>query len=125
MNITREEQIAGIRRLADALEANSEGRIPTIYIVLYAEMAEARAIRSQMPHGWTKTNHKTSSYISYTKQFCNNADSWEGVQYVIEVAKTETCQRVQVGTKHVEAVEAHDEPVYEWQCGPETDGDES
>lgn len=34
----------------------------------------------------------------------------------VSTPKAPTCERIQVGTRHVDAIEAYEEPVYEWVC---------
>jgi hypothetical protein len=115
----RAEMIAGLRAMADWLEAHpgvAVDRFSPVTMNLFAETEdEARAVRAAAPGGWEKD--AKGDYLTYARQF-----SGEGyrcvVEYQVHVNKRSTCERVQVGTRHVEAVEAHDEPVYEWRCAP-------
>ena len=45
-------------------------------------------------------------------------EAWSSsvLTYSLEVSKSGTCERVQVGTRHVEATEAYDAPVFAWKC---------
>jgi hypothetical protein len=111
----RQAKIDGLRALAGWLEANPEVPIPyAIDATVFTDMAEARAIRKHA-HGWSKGG--SGDWLTYMLSFAG--DGYSGVGYHILVAKADaSCRRVQKGVKHVEAVEAHDEPVYEWVCDP-------
>lgn len=75
---------------------------------------EAREIRAAAPGGWRKDGNQTSDWVSY--EHGDDDSRWE-VTYRLNVNKEATaCERVQVGTRHVEE---HDEPVYEWKCAPD------
>jgi hypothetical protein len=119
----RAEMIAGLRAMADWLEAHPgvavDRFVPVSMTLFAASEDEARAIRAAAPGGWEKD--AKGDYLSYARRF-----SGEGyrcvVEYEVHVNKQTTCERVQVGVKHVEAVEAHSEPVYEWRCAPAQGG---
>lgn len=121
----RQGIIKGLRELADALEATPG--LPTPYDVhtdLFWQLDDnaslagrltqdiARAAMAALPGDWSKSSPSTGSYISYDRSF------GEYVTYSLNIDRADVCRRVQVGTK---TVPAHDEPVYEWECGPETD----
>lgn len=116
-NDIRSAKINGLRKMADWLEANSDIPIPrALGGCVFLDMSEARDIR-KTAHGWTKST--TEDYFQYTLRFAPDNPEFNGTNYIVYVQKSEqTCRRVQVGTKHVEAIEAHDVPVYEWQCEP-------
>jgi hypothetical protein len=127
-NKIRAEQIAGMRRMADWLEAHPTvplhyGITTTVYV---GSLDEARALRMASVGGWRKT---VSDYaFTYEQVFTGDeVPAWQSCRYSLNVGKSEdTCTRVQVGTRHVEAVpavEAHEEPVFEWQCYPTADTD--
>ena len=119
-NTTRQDKINGIRALADFLEANPDVTLPyNVGINLFVEMAEARDIRKGT-YGWRK--EADGNYFQYIKDFCPELGKYNNVSLNVYVPKSEdTCKRVQTGTRTVEAVEAHEEPIYEWVCGPDAD----
>jgi hypothetical protein len=114
----RELLIRRLHDMADWLEAN-----PGVTVSPYAEvtishfaadMDDARAIREAAPGGWRKQTSPTDNYISYEHGDHDPASNRWRVAYCVHVAKSSaTCERVQVGTRHVEE---HDEPVFEWKC---------
>jgi hypothetical protein len=114
----RELLTARLRAMADWLDAN-----PAVPLHPYSEVTisyfsddieEARAAREAARGGWRKQTSPTDNYITY--EHGDNGDQqfnqWS-VTYALHVSKAATCERVQVGTKHVEE---HDEPVFEWKC---------
>lgn len=116
----RQDIIAGIRALADFLETHPHVPTGIILNTVFVTMDEARQIRKGIP-GWAKT--ADGSYFRYIQAFAGQAP-YPDVGCEVYVIKTEdTCRRVQTGTRHVDAVEAHDEPVYEWDCTPDPDDD--
>lgn len=114
----RARLIANLRELADLLELAPELPAPysmhaTVYL---SSEAAARRARRRV-RGWRKHNTRESYYVTYEKVIGGGSEYGRGaVTLSLEVSKGETCQRVQVGTRHVEAVPAHEEPVYEWDC---------
>jgi hypothetical protein len=110
---------ARLRAMADWLDAN-----PGVPLSPYSEVQinyftndieEARAAREAARGGWRKQTSPTASYVTYEHGDTDGgefAGKW-AVTYAIHVAKAATCERVQVGVRHVEE---HDEPVYEWKC---------
>lgn len=69
----------------------------------------ARVIRWARKNGWTVTKEYKDDEFSITVK--DIKDPISNVQFYS--TRQVVCERVQVGTKHVEA---HDEPVYEYQC---------
>lgn len=117
----RNRQINAIHALAEWL--SDHPNVPIQYgltITNYLDMESARDARRDS-YGWDKT-HDDYSFV-YRQTFTDeDTAAWSAVRYEIRVAKSDaTCKRVQTGTRHVDAVEAHDEPVYKWVC----DGDVS
>lgn len=116
----RDEMIQGLRELADMLESHAEVTTPYDIRVNafwtstddglgdYATPETARAAMTASPGGWTKTY--TESNVCYEKEMSGR------VSYRIFVGREMVCTRVQVGTRHVDATPAHDEPVFEWVC---------
>jgi len=109
--------IARLRGMADWLEAHPE--IPlsphvSIGIHQFADSeAHARQVRKAAGGGWVKQASPESDYVTYVH---GDGAPWS-VKYFLNINKAATsCERVQVGTLHVEA---HDEPVWEWRCGPQ------
>lgn len=122
----RQHVIADLRAFADLLEATSMAALPTPHVgfSLYSkeeptddneyatrnlDTEDARIAMANMPGGWSKYASQGTMY--YAKQIGRT------LRLYFNIDRSATCERVQVGTKHVEAVEAHDEPVYEWRCG--------
>jgi hypothetical protein len=103
--------------MADWLEQNEN--VPTPYSCYLSEyvntLQEARDIRNGT-YGWSKSNDPAMSYITYTKKFEGDEYGRSSVAYEVSISKSKTCERVKVGTRHVDAVPEHDEDVYEWKC---------
>lgn len=122
----RQNQISALRKMADWLEAHPQVDITYgIQVDFYCSMADAQAIRASAVGGWHKEISEYSNYTGYVRTFTHpDIPAYKAVSYGLQVAKRETCERVQIGTRHVEAQEAYDEPVYEWRCEPgePTDG---
>lgn len=120
---TRAQIAAGLQDLADFILSLPDEHTPyTISVHAYTTEAEGRQIR-KLTHSWIKSTSTDSDYITYTKNFTPALPGYHQVRYSVNVDKNENgsnCTRVQVGTRHVEATEAYDEPVYEWQCGDES-----
>lgn len=121
----RVEVIRSLRALADLLATTSRAAFPTpdIYCSVYSideptdenphasrtlDVEDARIAMANAPGNWRKYNYEGS--LAYIK------DVGDPIRVRLEVDRSRTCTRVQVGTKTVEAVEAHEEPVYEWRC---------
>jgi hypothetical protein len=108
--------IARLRGMADWLEANPGVPVSpyseVTVAVFGADLEEARAARAAAPGGWRKQTSPTDNYISY-EHGEDDGTVRSRVTYAIHVAKSATCERVQIGVKHIEA---HDEPVFEWKC---------
>jgi hypothetical protein len=107
--LNRQEAIDKYRKMADWLEAHPDVPVPhgNACSGTWLSLEDAR-----------KAMHLSGSW---TKAYSENQVEYEhevapGLWFWIWVSRSEVCQRVQVGTKHVEA---HDEPVFEWKCGPE------
>lgn len=83
-------------------------------------LEDVRRIRRDSGHfGWKKEDH--GDLWSFTLNLAGDNPGTRQVMlvlYVYKSAEGTNCQKVQTGTRHVEAVEAHDEPVFEWICGP-------
>jgi hypothetical protein len=109
--------ITRLRAMADWLEASPAVPLSpyiTIAITAFASSEDdARAIRAAAPGGWRKDTTPETQWITYCH---GDDDARNQVVYQLNVNKEATaCERVQTGTVHVPA---HDEPVYEWKCGP-------
>lgn len=115
----RETLIARLHAMADWLQAH-----PDIPLSKYSEVIisafpgsldDARDAMDSAPGGWTKTTSPASGYISYARSLADRDSYQWRVTYQMSVSKDKSpsCTRVQVGTKYVEA---HEQPVYEWQC---------
>jgi hypothetical protein len=116
----RAAKIAGLRAMADWLEANPAATMGfSSEVSLWVDLAEAREIRKAAPGGWSKGDRDFA--VAYSQVFTPDLPEYHQIAYRLYVSKSETCEQVQVGTEHVEAVEAHDKPVFEWRCGPAAD----
>lgn len=72
---------------------------------------DAREAMRGAPGNWEKRIN--GDRVLYVKSYGDD------VEFTINVQRTDQCERVQVGERHVPAVPAHNEPVYEWRCAPE------
>jgi hypothetical protein len=113
----RSTLIARLHALASWLEANPDVPVSPysdIIVNYFTTLDEARAVREAAPGGWRKQTSPADNYITYEHGETDGTGKWK-VFYALHVAKSgsDTCERVQVGTKHVEE---HDEPVFEWKC---------
>jgi hypothetical protein len=108
--ITREDLIAGIRDLAAFLESHPDVPVDNVLAYSYPDLGSARKATHLSGH-WTK--EYAGNLIDYIKSFEPR------VRLSLSVMRSEACKLVQTGTRHVEAVPEHDEPVYGWDCGPD------
>jgi hypothetical protein len=123
----RDILIARLRAMAQWLE-DSPGvpvsEFSPVHVSQWTDSVDdARAVMAAHPGGWSKDTSPTDNYITYRHGDADPADPnrWN-VLYQLHVRKEAgACERVQVGTRRVEAVEAHDEPVWEWRCAPAAD----
>lgn len=99
--------ITGLRDLADFLEQHPQVEGPyNPTLNAFADLAQVRAA-THMSGTWTK--EYISNWVAYRKQF-------GPVTLDLNIDRDQVCRKVQTGTKRVDAVEAHDEPVFEWIC---------
>ena len=108
----RPEMIASIRALADFLEIHPDVPVENILAYSYPSLAQARKA-THLSGSWDKSFH--GSLVDYDKTI------GEHVKLSMSVMRSEVCTRIQTGTRHVDTVPAHDEPVYEWKCSPDPD----
>lgn len=125
LDIWRSKVIDSLRDLADILKSTPRELFPTpdINVSVYSvetptdddqyhctpvTPAIVRAAMAAAPGSWHKFS--ANDHISYYK------DIGDPLSFRFHVSRSTTCTKVQVGTKEVPAVEAHDEPVYEWRC---------
>lgn len=119
----RQEMADALRAMADDIVS---GAIPMPYdisVTAFWKMTDdgnlggmntvddARSAMAAVPGGWSKS--LSGSYATYQKRYANH------VTFGVSMDRGEVCRKVEVGTRHVEATEAHDEPVYDWVCDPE------
>jgi hypothetical protein len=110
VTVTTADALRGLAGCLDSLPAEL-GLTIEVYASTYTDnITKARKLRKLMPGGWRKFTSPARAYIDYVRDFGG------GVSMSVNVSKGSTCERVQVDTTHVPAVEAHDEPVYEWRC---------
>lgn len=122
MSDHRTNFIASLREFANLLEANPDLPVPYYsFASVWAENEEHGRNSRHGVHGWKKNNRKEDGYFSYSLPIGGEEFGSGTITYTIMVPKSEVCKKVQVGTRMVEAVEAHEEPVYEWVCGPESE----
>lgn len=122
--------IRDLRALADLLENTAEPGFPTpeVYAAVYSvsepraddpyswaptTLADVHMAMAAAPGDWRKTAY--ADEIRYAKKIGS------AISVSFPVDRATTCKRVKTGTRHVEAVPAHDVDVFEWQC-PDTDG---
>lgn len=107
----RASDIAGLRQLANWLEDHPGIEAPyAMGGAVFVELAEARDFMAEAPGGWDKRD--SGDYWAYGRQFAGH------VTYTAYVARENLCRKVQIGTKTVDAVPEHDEPIYRWECAP-------
>lgn len=110
----RAEIVANLHAMATLFEQNPELPVPySIYISTWVDdMETARSSRKGIC-GWKKVASPSRANTEYNLSIGGNEYGAGSITYSLSVPKTETCKRVQVDTRHIEA---HDEPVYEWVC---------
>lgn len=107
----RHQQILAMQQMLTWLEHHPNASLPwQVGVCVFLEEDEARKAR-QGAYGWVKSD--AGNFFAYTKTWGDNR-----VSYTIYVDKStsSSCKQVQVGVRRVEA---HDEPIYKWECGPE------
>jgi hypothetical protein len=110
---SRAEFVSALRAAADFFEANPQVPTPNyVAATVYADNLYQVRKATHLTGSWGKT-YSGNAYVNYSKKFGSTEN---GFQLDISLARDTVCKRVQVGTKHVESVEAHDEPVFEWKC---------
>lgn len=127
MSIYRDEYIAGLRQLADALEANPSLSVPwnggvSPLRIFAQDRAEVVAWARVIPGRKTKGVYDSPSY-GFTL-----AGSIRGLNVNVVADRRQVCRRVVTGTREVtEMVPAHDTPMIEvtttvedveWICAP-------
>ena len=128
--ILKHEQANALYRLADFLDDNHD-LMPYSGVTITRSadtLQEAREIMAASPGHWSKQN--LSYAFVYTKTFTPELEDFKyrEVQFSVYVYKSEEstgCRRVDTGrVRHIDAVEAveeHDEPIYEWVCDDDDD----
>ena len=108
--MNQDEFVQGLRDMADFFE-NSGAPVPEsgVTVYLWETSVEATRARAIQMAPCEKIYSDSSFYL--VREF--GPHRLEAVWN-----REQVCDRVQVGTTHVPAyvVEAHDEPVYEWDC---------
>lgn len=109
---TREEVIQGLRDLIDWFEANEDLYIPWTLQgshSVYAYNEEDLLAKRKLLHG--KVEKVFTDYnVGFKKSFGGD------VTLSVVTDRGTVCEKVKVGERHVEAVEAHTEDIYEWKC---------
>lgn len=107
------QQIAAELALAAEYIAANADRLPSLRYGInlgawcYTIDQVVQAISS--PGTWEKSyDSGTGSAIRHIGEYVKINAWW---------SRALTCERKQVGTRHVEATPAHDVPVYTWDCG--------
>lgn len=123
----RADMVLGLMRLAEMLQRTNVPLPYDLQVNVYYGTTEqgglgewmtqddARKAMTESPGDWHKSY---DAYVSYTKQLSDY------VTYDINVPRDRVCRQVQTGTRQVPAVEAvpaHEEPVFEWVCDDEQD----
>lgn len=107
----RANDIAGLRELADFLEANPEVHMPSLYFNIYATSPADLAVQRRLLGVTEKLD--ASEYLYFSKRFTGD------VHLDLNINKEKTCKKVKVGTKKLPAEPAkpeREEDVYEWKC---------
>lgn len=118
---TIDETINGLRDLADWLEEKQDAlEALNVYVggvdlnLWPGDMSPTRegfrAMAALLPNPRDKLD--LGSHLAVKHVFAPE------VRAQVIAAKSDVCTRRQTGTHHVEAVPAHDEPVYGWDCEP-------
>jgi hypothetical protein len=111
----RHEVITRLREFADFLEANPDAPVPyaeNIRFDIFALNKEEFVKYAKAIGGKLIKNHDYSGVMVLRRQFGK-------IQYDINVAREQVCERVVTGKKLVAAVEAvpeHEEDITEWRC---------
>jgi len=121
--MTNEERIDlvdGLRKMADFFEAHPEIECP------YSVQANVYGASKESLQAFAKAAGRVDKDAVGSTFWLRKKFS-QKVQLDFNAQRDEVCEQVQVGTKMVEAqperievheaVEAHEEPVYEWRCG--------
>jgi hypothetical protein len=107
----RTAAIDGLRQLADMLERTPDVDLPhAMGGAVFVELDEARGYMAASPGGWRKED--SGDYWAYVKAYPGN------VSFTAYVSRENLCRRVKIGTKEVDAVEAHTEDIFKWECAP-------
>jgi hypothetical protein len=112
--IERAEFVAAVHKLADFYRDHPDIPAPyelTAYV--YADISTAR-LAMHLAGLWSKDYMANSVYYGRDIRGTNGGPGEVSIQII--VPRGQVCERVQTGVRHVEAVPAHDEPVFEWQC---------
>lgn len=126
----RDETIRNARALLDFLEQTPEAEMASysgLSLYLYRDGQDGRdmvhKVMAASPGGWSKEDSSDYPSTVYRKTFGTSEET--SAAYVVNISKASTCQRVQVGWRHVEAQPAEDVPVYKWSCPQPGDGEDS
>lgn len=107
----RQAQIDGLREMLDLLEAQPGLRLPYWLIEDQSVYAtdEADLLLKRKMLGKTVDKVVTDSFFGFAQHF-------GPITLKVLVQREVVCERVKTGTKHIEAVEAHDVDTYEYVC---------
>jgi hypothetical protein len=107
----RSAQLQGLYELIHWLVDHEDVTIPywlqVQHIIVCDTLDEAAEVRRQIGR-CEKTANDT--FIGFERDFGG------GIKLAAVILRDSVCERVEVGTRHVEAREAYDEPVYEYVC---------
>ena len=124
--MTHSEYAAGLREIADFLEAHPEIDLPEPQLCNYALFDKAIAARTAiaMADGGRVEKQWAESIFTLSRKFGPVELKYHG-------QRSNICEQVIVGKKKVEeqfvpfrpaveahVVPAHEEPIYEWRCSP-------
>lgn len=102
-----------LRAMADWLEAHSEVQIPSIDVTVWS--FGGRTFQQAVAALGAFDKEYTDSFVRAVVRF-------GALRLVFSDWRETVCQKVQTGTRHVDArtivteEPEHDEPVYEWRC---------
>jgi hypothetical protein len=110
MNNEREEVIAGMRALADYLEANPAVPCPInrVFDVFVDGKEELNALRRLIGGQFVK--RPVGSLFCLRKEF-------GPLGYELNIDRELICERVVTGKRVVPAVPEHEEEIIDWKCG--------
>lgn len=119
LEVTHQQFADGLRQIADLIEAHEEIPLPEPRLAYCGVDSKGQLAAVVRALGCVEKDWSIDSLVQIRRMFGPIALEYIGSRYNI-------CERVQVGTKLVEAepqrivpaTEAREVPIYEFHCGP-------